>query len=58
MLKHRMLYLLLIIGLVAFSCHKKSTIEDDDIWRIIAYMRQEYKDRKAAGSEFKYGVYP
>ena len=34
------------------------TIEDDDIWRIIAYMRQEYKDRKAAGSEFKYGVYP
>jgi mono/diheme cytochrome c family protein len=34
------------------------TIEDDDIWRIIAYMRQEYKDRKAAGSNFKYGVYP
>jgi mono/diheme cytochrome c family protein len=34
------------------------TIEDDDIWRIIAYMRQEYKDRKAAGSDFKYGVYP
>ena len=34
------------------------TIEDDDIWRIIAYMRQEYKDRKAAGSEFKYGGYP
>jgi mono/diheme cytochrome c family protein len=34
------------------------TISDDDIWRIIAYMRQEYKDRKAAGSDFKYGVYP
>ena len=34
------------------------TISDDDIWRIIAYMRQEYKDRIAAGSEFKYGVYP
>jgi mono/diheme cytochrome c family protein len=34
------------------------TIDDDDIWRIIAYMRQEYKDRKAAGSTFKYGVYP
>ena len=34
------------------------TIDDDDIWRIIAYMRQEYKDRIAAGSEFKYGVYP
>ncbi len=34
------------------------TIEGDDIWRIIAYLRQEYKDRKAAGSEFKYGVYP
>ena len=34
------------------------TINDDDIWRIIAYMRQEYKDRKAAGSDFKYGVYP
>ena len=34
------------------------TINDDDIWRIIAYMRQEYKDRIAAGSEFKYGVYP
>ena len=34
------------------------TIESDDIWRIIAYMRQEYKDRKAAGSEFEYGVYP
>ena len=34
------------------------TITDDDIWRIIAYMRQEYKDRIAAGSEFKYGVYP
>ena len=34
------------------------TIDDDDIWRIIAYMRQEYKDRKAAGSDFKYGVYP
>ena len=35
-----------------------ATISDEDIWRIIAYMRQEYKDRKAAGSEFKYGVYP
>jgi len=34
------------------------TIDDDDIWRIIAYMRQEYKDRIAAGSTFKYGVYP
>ena len=34
------------------------TIDDDDIWRIIAYMRQEYKDRIAAGSEFKYGEYP
>jgi mono/diheme cytochrome c family protein len=34
------------------------TINDDDIWRIIAYMRQEYKDRIAAGSDFKYGVYP
>ena len=34
------------------------TISDDDIWKIIAYMRQEYKDRKAVGSEFKYGVYP
>jgi hypothetical protein len=34
------------------------TIEGDDIWRIIAYLRQEYKDRKATGSEFKYGVYP
>ena len=35
-----------------------ATISDEDIWKIIAYMRQEYKDRKAAGSEFKYGVYP
>jgi len=35
-----------------------ATISDDDIWRIIAYMRQEYKDRKSAGSDFKYGVYP
>ena len=34
------------------------TISDDDIWRIIAYMRQEYFDRKEAGSNFKYGVYP
>jgi len=34
------------------------TIDDEDIWRIIAYMRQEYFDRKAAGSNFKYGVYP
>jgi mono/diheme cytochrome c family protein len=34
------------------------TISDDDIWRIIAYMRQEYKDRISAGSPFKYGVYP
>ena len=34
------------------------TIDDDDIWRIIAYMRQEYKDRIDAGSEFKYGEYP
>ena len=35
-----------------------ATISNEDIWKIIAYMRQEYKDRKAAGSEFKYGVYP
>lgn len=34
------------------------SISDEDIWKIIAYMRQEYLDRKAAGSEFKYGVYP
>ena len=34
------------------------TLSDEDIWKIIAYMRQEYKDRKAAGSEFEYGVYP
>ena len=34
------------------------TLSDEDIWKIIAYMRQEYRDRKAAGSEFKYGVYP
>ena len=34
------------------------TINDDDIWRIIAYMRQEYKDRISAGSDFTYGVYP
>ena len=35
-----------------------ATISDEDIWKIIAYMRQEYKDRKAAGSDFTYGVYP
>ena len=35
-----------------------ATISDEDIWKIIAYMRQEYKDRKAAGSDFAYGVYP
>ena len=35
-----------------------ATISDEDIWKIIAYMRPEYKDSKAAGSEFKYGVYP
>ena len=35
-----------------------ATISDEDIWKIIAYMRQEYKDRKAAGSDFSYGVYP
>ena len=23
-----------------------ATISDEDIWKIIAYMRQEYKDRK------------
>ena len=34
------------------------TLSDEEIWKIIAYMRQEYKDRKAAGSEFKYGIYP
>ena len=34
------------------------TLSDEDIWKIIAYMRQEYRDRKAVGSEFKYGVYP
>lgn len=34
------------------------TISDENIWKIIAYLRQEYKDRKAAGSEFEYGVYP
>ena len=33
-------------------------LSDEEIWKIIAYMRQEYKDRKAAGSEFKYGIYP
>ena len=34
------------------------TLSDEDIWKIIAYMRQEYKDRKAAGSKFEYGLYP
>ena len=51
MLKHRMLYLLLIIGLVAFSCHKKSTIEDDDIKDIII---QDYEESNILVSDNDY----
>ena len=33
------------------------TLSDDDIWSIIAYLRNEYKDRVARG-EFEEGYNP